>query len=166
MSNPYEYLMQVIDKQEAMLRFDSFSNQDGLDLGNFLVKEAQAQGQVVSVAIRKANGAILFHHIPEGTNCNNQNWMRRKFNTVCLWEHSSLRAWAHEHFSGETVQTHGFSETEYIFFGGGFPIILKTGEFVGVATVSNLPHFLDHKFVVDGIAKWLKVDNVPVAEEI
>lgn len=166
MSNKYEDLMKLIDKQEEMLRFDKFTNEDGLELGNFLVNEAKASGQVVSVAVRKANGAILFHHLPEGTNCNNQNWMRRKFNTVCLWEHSSLRAFAHEHFSGETVQTHGFSEEEYIFFGGGFPIFLKSGEFVGAVTVSNLPHFKDHQFVVDGIAKWLGVEGVPVAEEI
>lgn len=163
--NPYQNIMDTIDQQEHMLRLKHFSNQDGLDLGNFMVNFAREQGITVSVAVRKNTGGILFHHLMEGTNINNQNWMRRKFNTVLLWEHSSLRAWAHERLTGETVYTHGFSEEEYIFFGGGFPLILESGEFVGVLTVSNLPHFKDHAFVVAGLAKWLGVENVPSVVE-
>lgn len=167
MENVYEALMDTIDQQEAMLRLDHFSNQDGLDLGLFLVNEAKAQGITVSVAVRKATGAILFHHVMEGTCMNNQNWMRRKFNTVTLWERSSLRAWAHERSCGETIETHGFSQTDYIQFGGGFPLRLKSGEFVGVLTISNLPHFNDHKFAVEGLAKYLGINpaTVPVAVE-
>lgn len=85
---------------------------------------------------------------------------------MALWEHSSLRAWAHERLSGETIETHGFSQAEYIQFGGGFPLFLESGEFVGVLTISNLPHFQDHRFAVNGLAKWLGVENVPVAEEV
>lgn len=164
--NPYQNLMDTIDQQEKMLRFKSFTNEDGLELGNFLVNYAREQGITVSIAIRKTTGGILFHHLMEGTNCNNQNWMRRKFNTVLLWEHSSLRAWAHERLTGETIATHGFTEQEYIFFGGGFPLFLETGELAAVLTISNLPHFKDHQFAVSGLAKWLGVENVPVAEEI
>ena len=164
--NPYENLMSIIDRQEQMLRLKHFSNQDGLDLGIFMVNYAKEQGISVSVAVRKANGAILFHHLMEGTNSNNQNWMRRKFNTVTLWEHSSLRAWAHEQLSGEAIETHGFSKTDYIQVGGGFPLFLESGELVGVLTVSNLPHFQDHRFAVRGLAKWLGVENVPMAEEV
>lgn len=158
--------MNTIDTQEQMLRLKHFSNQDGLELGNFLVNYAKEQGISVAIAVRKATGAILFHHLMEGTNSNNQNWMRRKFNTVVLWEHSSLRSWAHERLSGETIETHGFSQAEYIQFGGGFPLFLESGELVGVLTISNLPHFQDHRFAVTGLAKWLGVENVPVAEEV
>lgn len=163
--NTYEQMMNTIDKQEAMLRVKKFSPDDGLDLGNFLIKRAKQQGITVSVGIRKPSGALLFHHCMEGTNLNNQNWMRRKFNAVMLWEHSSLRAFAHEQISGETIETHGFAKTDYIQMGGGFPIFLESGELVAVLTISNLPHVQDHNFAVGGLAEWLGVDNIPMVEE-
>lgn len=163
--NVYEQLMNVIDRQEALLRVKKFSPQDGLELGLFLVNRAKEQGITVSVAVRKPSGALLFHHCMEGTNLNNQNWMRRKFNTVMLWEHSSLRAWAHERAYGETIETHGFSQQDYIQFGGGIPIFLETGELIAVLTISNLPHFNDHRFGVEGLAAWLGIEGMPVAEE-
>lgn len=164
--NAYEKMMDTIKAEEQLLRVEHFSNQDAFDLGCFLVEEAKKQGIAMAVAVRKPTGAILFHHLMAGTNFNNQNWMRRKYNTVLLWEHSSLYAWAHEHISGESIEEHGFSKAEYIQCGGGFPIFMKSGELVGVLTVSNLPHIGDHNFAVAAFAKWLGVENVPLAEEI
>ena len=157
----YQLLMNTIDAQESVLRLDSFSNKEGLKIGLFLVDYAKKNNLTMAIAVRKTNGALVFQHLMDGTNPNNHNWMRRKFNTVCFWEHSSLRAFAHEKTTGETIYTHGFDEKEYIQCGGGFPLLLKSGEFVGVITVSNLPHILDHQFIIDALSEYLKVENVP-----
>ena len=45
--------------------------------------------------------------------------------------------------------------------GGGIPVFMKNGELVAVITVSNLPHIQDHKFAMDGFAKWLGVEGLP-----
>lgn len=157
----YEEIKRITEQQEKMLRFPHFSDKDALELGQFLTERIYEKGMELAVAIRKANGAILYQHMTEGTNLNNQNWMMRKFHTVSLMERSSLGAWAVSFLTGETVPVHGLSETEYVFCGGGFPIRMASGEIVAILTVSNLPHMEDHCFIVESLAQWLGVENVP-----
>jgi uncharacterized protein (UPF0303 family) len=153
-------LERKIKKQEDTLRFEHFSNRDAYELGIFLTNRIYEKKIDLAVCIRKVNGAILYQHMTEGTSLNNQNWMLRKFHTVCLMERSSYGAWAMSNITGETIATHGLSEKEYVLCGGGFPITLKTGEMVAVLTVSNLPHEEDHHFIVEGIGEFLKTASV------
>lgn len=157
----FEKIEEITKQQEQLLVFPHFSNKDALDLGNFITQEIYDQKMELAVAIRRVNGAILYQHMTDGTNLNNQNWMMRKFHTVSLMERSSLGAWAISNLSGETVPVHGLSETEYVFCGGGFPIRLATGEIVAVLTVSNLFHIDDHRFIVKVLTKWLNIADVP-----
>jgi uncharacterized protein (UPF0303 family) len=154
----YMKLNDVLLEQEKLLRFSHFMNRDAWDLGVFLVDRVYRSDFDLAIAIRKLNGNILFQHTSGNTNLNNQNWMSRKFRTVALMECSSLRAWAKAAISGEQVSKHGLSDAEYVFCGGGFPICLKTGEIAAVLTVSNLPHHLDHQFIVDSLSEYLKID--------
>ena len=158
----YEQIKQTVQKQEDMLRFRHFSNSDAWELGSYIVEKIQNDNIDMSVAIRRPNGNIIFQYATDNTNLNNQNWMQRKFNTVMLMNCSSLKAWAVSFISGEQVTTHGLSEADYVFVGGGFPIRISTGEIVAVLTVSNLPHIKDHGFVVEALSEWLGVDGVPV----
>ena len=157
------HIQKIVEKQEEMLRFEHFSNNDAWELGKFLVGKIQEKEIELSVAIRRLNGNIIFQYASEKTTLNNQNWMQRKFNTVTLMNCSSLNAWAQSFISGEHVQTHGLSENEYVFCGGGFPIRLQSGELAAVITVSNLPHEQDHQFLVESLSEWLSVENVPSA---
>ena len=157
-------LEKVLRIQEEMLLFDRFGNKDAWALGSFLTEKVYANHLALAIAIRKVNGNILFQHCTEKTNLNNQNWMHRKFNSVCLMERSSLLTWALAASSEEPVARHGLSDSEYVFCGGGFPIRLKTGELVAVVTVSNLPHHLDHSFLVEALAEWLQVKDVPSSD--
>ena len=157
----YTKINETILKQEEMLIFPHFSNKDAWDLGCFLVNKVYESNESLAVAIRKLNGTMVFYHAVGNTNQNNQNWMNRKFNTVCLMERSSLGAWASSFLTGEKISTHGLSDSDYVLCGGGFPIRLKTGEIVAVLTVSNFPHQLDHDFIVKGLKEWLKMEDVP-----
>lgn len=160
-----EKLIAVLDEQERLLRFGSFTNEDALALGNFLVMKAKEEGLALAVAVRKPNGALLFHHLMEGTSLNNQNWMTRKFNTVRNWERSSLRQFMDWQVSGEDLNAHGLNSQEYVLCGGGFPIKMKSGEFAGVVTVSNLPHFRDHAFLVRALSAFLNVSCPQLPED-
>ncbi len=151
----YVALEKEVRAAEESIRFTSFSNRDALALGNFLADKVYSQGIDLSISIRKLNGSIIYQHMTAGTCLNNQNWMKRKFNTVLLTERSSYGAWVESQISGNGVAQHGLLDTDYVFCGGGFPIILKTGEMVGVALVSNLPHEKDHEFIVKGLQEWL-----------
>ncbi len=151
----YVEIEKEVRMQEESLRFETFSNREALALGNFLTDKIYSQEIDLSICIRKLNGSILFQHMTDGTCLNNQNWMKRKFNTVLLMERSSYGAWAESNISGENIAHHGLSDVDYVFCGGGFPITLRTGEIVAVLIVSNLPHEKDHEFIVNGLKEWL-----------
>lgn len=158
----YGKVKELTEKQEELLRFENFNSRVAYELGKFLTDRVYESGIELAIAIRTLNGTILYQHLTEKTNHINQNWMMRKFNTVSYFERSSLGVWALEGLSGEKVAVHGLSESEFVFCGGGFPIKLKTGEFVAVLTVSNLPHMEDHGFIVEALAEYLGVKDVPM----
>ena len=157
----YERINEITKKQEALLRFEHFSNQDAWELGKFLVQRIYGRNIDLAVAIRRPDGNIIFQYATEGTNLENENWMRRKFNTVSLLKRCSLGAWANSFLTGETVESKGLSEADYVFCGGGFPICLRTGEMTAVLTVSNLPHEQDHEFIAGALEDWLNAEEVP-----
>lgn len=160
-STDYSLIRDTAAKQEELLRFDHFTNRDALELGNHIANAVYERGIDLAICIRKLSGSILFQHLTEGTNGNNENWMRRKFNTVRLMERSSLAAWADAQEKGEAISGMGLSDLDYVLCGGGFPIRLKSGELVGVIIVSNLPHEQDHQLLVELTADFLGVRDVP-----
>lgn len=157
----YERIDEITKKQETLLKFEHFSNRDAWELGKFLVQRIYDRNIDLAVAIRRPDGNIIFQYATEGTNLENENWMRRKFNTVSLLKRCSLGAWANSFLTGETVEAQGLSEADYVFCGGGFPVCLKTGELAAVLTVSNLPHEQDHEFIAGALEDWLNVEGVP-----
>lgn len=161
MSESYAQIMETVRQQEDLLRFDHFTEDDAWQLGVFLAERAHAAHLAMAMCIRKASGHILFQHCTKGTTLSNQQWMNRKFNTVLLTESASLRAWANLMDRGQVPQDQGVDALDYAFCGCGFPIRLLSGEFVGAAIVSNLPHRDDHRFIVSALADYLHKENVP-----
>ena len=157
----YAQIISVTREQESLLRFDRFSNQDAMKLGCFIATRAEEAGADMAVSIRKLNGNIVFQYCSPGTTLSNEQWMRRKFNTVALTEGCSLRAWASSLLKGQDLAAQGLDSKDYALCGGGFPIRLKSGEMVGVVTVSNLPHLQDHAFLVEALSAYLGADDVP-----
>lgn len=153
--------LDILEKQEKMLTFDHFTHKDALDLGLFILKRAERLNTCVSVAVRSANGAVLFQHLPDGTKKNNENWMRRKANTVLLMDSSSLRAAYRLEKNHESLEDHGVSSKDYVLCGGGFPIHLKDGTLIGALTVSNLYHVADHEFLTGSLREYLNCPDCP-----
>ena len=165
MSEKYTDIMNTVEQQEKLLRIDRFSGEEALALSCLMADLAKERGIAMGISICKPNGATVFQHLMDGADAlNTQDWLRRKTNVVNAFEHSSMYMWACEQATGQTVQYNGLDPMEHIQKGGAFPLILKTGEFVGVAAVSGLPHEKDHQFVVDALAKYLGVADVPKAE--
>ena len=153
-----EKMRDTCAQQEALLRFESFDNQTAWELGNLMVAELKRRALKVCAAIWSTTGDVLFQYAAAGTTLNNQNWMTRKYNSVCLMERSSLASRAISELTGEGVEACGLDPRKYVFCGGGFPIRLKTGELVAVALVSGLPDVGDHGLIVDCLSKYLGVE--------
>jgi uncharacterized protein (UPF0303 family) len=118
-------------------------------------------GQSLAIGIFNVAGMAVYQHVTPGATVNNTLWMRRKFNTVMNRERSSLWFTVTSEMRGKDLAAHVLDTNDYALVGGGFPIRLKTGELVAVAVVSAFPHYEDHQFIVDALAEYLGIDDVP-----
>ena len=62
-----EELSSVLQMQEEILQFSSFTNADAWELGNLIVAEAAKRGAAVLVRIRLNNGYTVFQYGMDGT---------------------------------------------------------------------------------------------------
>jgi uncharacterized protein (UPF0303 family) len=156
-----EELIAIVEQQEALLQFKSFNRADAWKLGNIFVKKIREHDYPMAVSLRMCSGLALFHYAWEGTSLNNEDWMNRKFNVVKDLDMSSLLNMLKIMQRGTTMEERGLDPKVYAWGGGGFPIRIKGTGLVGTALVSGLPGKDDHAVLVDCIAEFLKVQNVP-----
>jgi len=146
-------------RQEALLQFDSFSNETALDIGLKLVALARADGKAVAVEIRR-NGMLLFAHGMGGTAPDHADWIRRKSNLVNRTGHSSYFVHADVKAQGGNIDAlPAFDAREYAAHGGAFPVVVRGTGQVGTITVSGLPGVEDHLLVVRALQDYLGVDG-------
>ncbi len=150
--------LEILERQEELLWFDHFTNDEGWKLGCYMVKRAQEQGIAIAIRICLNNGYTLFQYGPCGTSILNQRWMERKYNTVKLMDRSSLKSLYVMGEKGQTLADHGLTEEQCVLCGGGFPIRVKGVGNIGVVTVSALPHEEDHGFIVDCLSGYLGIE--------
>ena len=99
-----EELAKVLEMQEEILQFSSFTNADAWELGNLVVMEAKRIGVSIAVRIRLNNGYTVFQYGMDGTNLYNEQWLTRKENTVRTLEQSSLRLYMSLRQTQETLE--------------------------------------------------------------
>ena len=152
----------ILRKQEEILRFESFDNESAFELGRFMVQRAKELSLQVALSIRSSDGAVLFQYLDNDATALNDNWLRRKANTVIKMGASSLRGTYNLETNGETIEDNGLSKTDYALCGGGFPVRLKGMEHViGAVCCSNMYHIADHEFVVDRLREYLNLPQAP-----
>jgi len=150
-------LQHEIIKQEELLRFEHFSNEDALEVGMLLIEEAKKRNVPVAIDII-VNGYKVFRYGFQGTNPHNDMWLRRKMNTVNTVHKSSLQVFTILEQTGGNLEEDWFLDPmEYACMGGGFPIYIKGTGIIGCIGVSGLPHFEDHQVIVDALCRHLKV---------
>jgi uncharacterized protein (UPF0303 family) len=157
MNEPLETDIPKVIRQEELLVFRSFDEDDAWKLGCALREEAAKFGTGLVVDIRAGN-KILFNSFMPGAKVENIDWVRRKTNLVEIMKTSSYLIGLEVKFRNGDEKLKGLSEVDYAWHGGCFPIRLTTGEMVALATVSGLPQRDDHKLVTDAIANYLGVD--------
>ncbi|KAG0356081.1 hypothetical protein BC939DRAFT_438017 [Gamsiella multidivaricata] len=144
--------------EEKELHFPRFTNSDALDLGLKLVMLVKDKGPYKGVTIMiSRNGQVLFQHAMEGTTVDNENWIRRKANTVVRLQHSSYYIGRLLASKGETEmeKTYKVPMTDYACHGGGFPLLIKDVGCVGAIVMSGLKQDEDHALVAQGIREMI-----------
>ncbi|KAF9168131.1 hypothetical protein DFQ27_003866 [Actinomortierella ambigua] len=147
-------LLPTLLRQEYDLQFTRFTPDDALQLGTTLVRLAKTYhpGRGISILITR-NGQVLFQHAMEGATVDNENWMRRKTNTVIRLQHSSYYVGRELLSKGYKTmeETYMVSMNDYACHGGGFPLLIKDVGCIGCIVVSGLKQAEDHDLVVAGI---------------
>ncbi len=146
------------EKEEALLQFAHFSNEDALALGLKIVDKARSWGVAVAVDI-VINGNHLFHYAMTGSNVRQAMWVQRKQNMVNTSHVSTLHANQFLEATGKDLwQDWRLTEGDDATFGGGFPITLAGTGIIGAVACSGLPHTEDHRLLVESISEFLNID--------
>jgi uncharacterized protein (UPF0303 family) len=139
-------------EQEERLRFERFDREAAWELGCRIRALCQSRGVSLAIEVRLARQSIFWCSMP-GTSGVNEDWVRRKRNTVELFERSSYAVGRELERDAETLEAKmGLSIREYASFGGGFPIIVAGIGCVGSVTVSGAPQREDHALVIEALA--------------
>ncbi|KAH8649342.1 hypothetical protein BX600DRAFT_529985 [Xylariales sp. PMI_506] len=143
--------------------FESFTVEDAWELGHLLYAHllpiSKKEPVLVSIVLA-SSGQTLFQACVGSTVIDNENWIRRKRNTVLRWGRSSW--WWHCAFNGDENKFRDLfnmsveQSSEYAIHGGAIPIRVKGVEgVVAVVGVSGMKQEHDHGIIMDVInAHW------------
>ena len=142
-------------EQEKQLVFTEFNHQTAWQLGCALKQAAEKQSASVAIEVY-AFEQVLFSHSMLGTSIDNQDWVRRKRQSVMRFGHSSYYSGQYNDSKNRDFERMPHIDArEYCVHGGAFPIRLKSGGLIGVVTVSGLPQEDDHNLVVTALREIL-----------
>ncbi|EIE80871.1 hypothetical protein G6F57_001267 [Rhizopus arrhizus] len=159
MSESIKELLESILVQEEKCQFTSFTSQNALDLGLMLIENAKPFKKPVVIDIT-LNGHQLFHYAMQGTNKDNDEWVRRKNNVVTRFGHASYYVGRNLANQGKSLEEKYYiSEKDYATHGGAFPLIIKNVGVVGTITVSGLAQQDDHNLVANTIQEFLALQQ-------
>ncbi|PTV51768.1 heme-degrading domain-containing protein [Pseudomonas putida] len=148
----------VLIRQEETLQFPSFDEERAWELGTFPYQLAAAQSWPLVIDIRRFDRPLFFA-ARTGMTADNQDWVRRKSNTVQRFLRSSYRLRYQLALDNQDItQRYFLSPADYASVGGGFPIIVRGTGVIGSVTVSGLPDRQDHQIIVEALCELLGHD--------
>lgn len=134
--------------QEHELQFSQFYNEIAWELGASLKRAAEKLSVSVVIEVY-AFERVLFSYAMSGTSSDNQDWVRRKRQSVMRFGHSSYYLGQYNTSKQREFESQDHIDaTQYCAHGGAFPIRIKGSGLIGAVTVSGLPQEDDHNLVV------------------
>ena len=150
--------IEVLKTQETTLQFAAFNADVAWSVGHRMRELALLAPKPVALGIW-LGGQTLLYTGTNGITSSNEDWLRRKRNTVLRFGKSSLLVGAELIKSGSTLEEkQGLALADYAAHGGGFPLILRGTGCVGAFVVSGLTQREDHSLVVKALSESLRVD--------
>ncbi len=137
--------------QEEELQFLHFNNATAWELGNLIKVAAEKLSVSVSIDVY-AFEQVVFSYAMPGTSKDQQDWIRRKRNSVMRFGHSSYYQGQYNAAKNRDFESIPYLDPkEYCAHGGSFPIRIKNCGIIGAVTVSGLPQETDHQLAIDAI---------------
>lgn len=159
-------LIAAIAEQERRLILDRCDEDTAFAIGCAIRERAQALNAPVTIEIRSMARRYFFATLP-GATPENEDWGRRKANTVLRTYKSSLRAGLEYDLEGRVQWPDvGLPYSDFVLHGGGFPIAVKGVGVIAAIGVSGLPSVEDHELSTATLADHLGLKGIalPKAE--
>lgn len=153
-----DYLKEIekLQQEQRQLVFESFDEEDAWKIGCMLRQRAKDGGFPVAISIT-LNRRRMFACTMPGTTPINDNWIRRKENTVYQFYKSSYEMSLYMQLKEDEISSrYGLDRESYAAAGGCVPIMLKSTGMVGTIAVSGLREDEDHSLVTGVIRDYLK----------
>ncbi|MER5520390.1 heme-degrading domain-containing protein [Streptomyces sp. NPDC002763] len=148
--------VEELEKQERLLVFRQFTNDDAWALGSLLVEMARERQAPVAIDIHRG-GQQLFHAALPGSTPDNDAWITRKRRVVERYGSASYLVGARFRAKGTTFEESSRLDPDaYAAHGGSFPVTVENVGVIGSVTVSGLPQLQDHRFVVEALERFLE----------
>lgn len=146
-----------LKEQEQALVFPHFDEEAAFELGTRLRQLGLDRGLPIIVQVSLWDRP-LFYAALRGSTAANREWVRRKVNSVRLYQKSSYRMFL-EQGAGQRIfpSDFGHDARDYAIAGGAFPIRVARLGAIGAVAVSGLPQRDDHNLVVEALASHLGV---------
>ena len=151
---PTKFSLEDLIRQEETYRFETFQAQEAEELGELLRRMSKEDGKAAAIQIELGDMEV-YRWMPQGTNAFNDYWMQKKKSTVRMMGKSTLRLWTEMAMRGVPRKMEMLPQSDIVFCGGGFPILLKDGTRVGVITVSGPGDEYEHDLIVRALEKML-----------
>lgn len=150
-------LLEEITRQESLLQFKTFTNDDAIALGLQMLASASSAALPLVIDITRGQHQ-LFHVSLPGTRPDNDFWVARKRETVYRFGRSTYFMAQDALRKGEDFPTrYGLDPHRFVAAGGGFPVAVVGVGLVGTVTVSGLPQAEDHRFVIGELSTFLGI---------
>ena len=157
--------IRILQRQEAELQFPAFNADVAWSLGARMRELALPAPKPVAVGIWMA-GAMLFYAGTRGGTASNEDWLRRKRNTVLRLGKSTLLIGTELARAESTLEAkQAMPAADYVAHGGGFPVLLRGSGCVGALAVSGLTQQEDHALIITALSEMLGV-TVPRFEKL
>ncbi|KAI5959751.1 uncharacterized protein KGF55_004983 [Candida pseudojiufengensis] len=155
------YTLNQLDLLENDSVFEVFNTEIAWELGQYgrkrCIKEFPRRNIVVDIAL--VGGHTLFHTaIGNDTNYDNDQWIKRKSNTVFRFGRSSFYMGQKLRIKNMSIEEALFvSPNEFATHGGSIPIkVASCSSLIGAFTISGLAQEEDHLLALDIVQTFLK----------
>ena len=137
--------------QEEELQLHHFNNATAWELGNLIKGAAEKLSVAVSIEVY-AFEQVVFSYAMPGTTKDQQDWIRRKRQSVMRFSHSSYYEGQYSAAKNRDFEAiPHLDPKEYCAHGGSFPLRIKNCGIIGAVTVSGLPQETDHQLAIDAM---------------
>lgn len=147
-----------LTEQEAALVFDTFDEGTAFDLGSQVIAAGRKEGVGICILVKLWDREMFYAATPGPTSAN-YLWSNRKANTVRLTHRSTYRQVLERGDQPRLFAAEwGVDPAEYVFAGGGVPIVVKGAGVIGAAASSGTNERHEHEAIVAAMCSVIGLD--------